>query len=137
MYTINFWPILVASIVSFGIGGLWYSPILFGREKMELVALANKNFDPADGTGSFKSYIVQFIATIITFCVLAFAIAAINIQNASDGGFLAFLAWLGFMLPSYLSGLIWKKEPFKLFLIDSVNYLLILVIGGAIIGAWR
>ncbi len=137
MQTINFWPILVASIVSFGVSALWYSPILFGKEWMSLVKMTDADMDAARSKGIWKLYIIQFIMTLIGFCVLAFVIASTSAQGGSNGAFMGFLVWLGFVATGAVSGLIWEKYPFKLMLIDTVSILVTLVIGGAIIGAWK
>jgi hypothetical protein len=137
MYTINFWPILVASAVSFGLSSLWYSPILFGKEWMDLLKITDRNVSEMSAGTIWLRYVIQFIITIVSFCVLAFVIAMAGVNSGSDGAFMGFLTWLGFMLPVSLSGLLWKKEPLKLVLIDVINNLVILAIGGAIIGAWR
>ena|SRR3989344_4140803 len=137
MYTINFWPVLVAAVVSFGIGALWYSPILFGKEWMTLTKMSDSDMEAAKAKGMWKSYVVHFIATLISFLVLAFISTTIGIANAGDGAYIAFLLWLGFVLPINVSEYLWKKAPIKLVIIDTVNVLVSLLIGGAIIGAWR
>ncbi len=137
MYTMNFWPILVASVVIFGISTLWYSPILFGKEWMDLVKLSDEEAEVSRSKGLWKLYIVQFIMSLISFCVLAFIITSSNSDGASNGAFVGFLVWLGFVMTSGIGSLIWEKKPFKLVLINSVSILLNLVIGGAIIGAWK
>ncbi len=135
MYEINFWSVLVAAIVSFGIGALWYSPILFGKEWMSLMKISDSNMnDPKD---MWKSYLLHFIGTIISFCILAFIISMSRAVSASDGAFLGFIAWLGFAVPISISNLLWRRDPMKLVLIDTIHVLVGLVIGGAIIGAWQ
>ncbi len=134
MEQINILPIIVSSLVSFGIGSLWYSPFLFGKEWME-----GRHIDPQSikEFGVIKSYVIQFIFSVITFSALAFLISMAEVRTSTDGAFLGLLAWLGFILPTSLSALIWKRDNFTLFLIDVVNNLVVLTIGGAIIGAWR
>jgi hypothetical protein len=136
MYTINFWPILIAAVVSFGIGALWYSPILFGKEWMALTKKTDSDMQAAK-SGIWKFYLIQFVMTIIMFIVIGFVISAIGVARASDGAFVGFLAWIGLIAPVSMSNLMWKKEPGKLVLIETINYLVVLAIGGAIIGAWR
>ncbi|MES2215857.1 MAG: DUF1761 domain-containing protein [Patescibacteria group bacterium] len=137
MYTVNIWPIIVAAVVSFAIGALWYSPILFGKEWMALTKISEADMAAAKAKGVWKSYIVHFIANLISFAVLGFIIVAVGVQSGSDGAFFGFLVWLGFTLPLHISHLLWQKAPMKLILIDTVQVLIGLVIGGAIIGAWR
>jgi len=136
MYTINIWAILVSAIVSFGIGALWYSSFLFGKEWMSLIKVSDKDIEGMKARGMWKSYIIHFVATLISLLVLGFAIAAIGVVNAGDGAIIGFLAWLGFVAPIGVSELLWKKVSMKLVMIDSINILLSLVISGAIIAAW-
>ena len=137
MYTINIWPILVASIVAFGIGALWYSPILFGKEWLALNKVSEHDIAAARAGGMWRSYLAQFVATIVTFAVIGFLIADTNTSSATDGAFLAFLIWLGLVATEAVGALLWERKPFKLVLITAVGTLVTLVVGGAIIGAWH
>jgi len=137
MQTINFWPILVATIVSFGISAIWYSPILFGKEWMNLVKMTDDDVANVEARGIWKFYIIQIIITLISFCVLAFIIASTSTEGGTNGAFMGFIVWIGFILTNAIESYIWEKRPFKLILINSVSMLINLVIGGAIIGSWR
>lgn len=134
MEPINILPILVSSIMAFGIGSFWYSPFLFGKEWLEGRHIKP---DSIEKSGIIQSYTIQLIFTVITFSVLAFLISMAEVRSSTDGAFVGLLAWVGFILPISLSGLLWKRDSFTLFLIDVVYNLLIITIGGAIIGAWR
>jgi hypothetical protein len=139
MITINYLPILVASLVAFGLSSLWYSPILFGNEWLaeRKISLEKTGQGSIKSYSLIKSYTIQIIFTLITFAVLGFIISVSTQANGSDGAFLGFLTWVGFILPNSISGFLWKNETLTLTLIDSINYLIILTIGGAIIGAWN
>lgn len=137
MSTINFWPILISAIVSFGIGALWYSPILFGKEWMTLMKISDHDIDVAKNNGISKSYLAHFVTNIVSFGVLAFFISLSGSSNAGDGAFLGLISWLGFVAPIGISNLLWRKDSLKLVLIDSLQVLLSLIIGGIIIGVWK
>lgn len=137
MSSINFWPILVSSVVAFGIGALWYSPILFGRDWMELSNMSEKDIEESSARGMWQLYIYQLILTIVVFGVLGFLIANFGVRTAGNGAFMAFLAWLGFALTQDLGELLWRKTPLKLVLISTICTLITWMIGGAIIGAWK
>lgn len=136
MQTINFWPILVSTIVAFGLSALWYSPILFGREWMSLTQTTNADIDRAKTSGIWRLYAVQFVATFVSFLLLAFIISATASTGGSNGAFFGFAVWVGFVATTTIGGMLWEKRTFKLTLIDTVITLINLVIGGAIIGAW-
>src|SRR3989344_4371000 len=133
---INIWSVVVATVVAFIIGAIWYSPILFGKEWANLIGYNDKEIDETKRKGMVKFYIIQLVVTFITFCILGFAMSAIETQTASDGDIVGVLAWLGFIFPISVGVVIWERQPFKLVLINTVNMLLSLVVGGAIIGAW-
>lgn len=137
MYTINFWPILVAAIVTFGLSALWYSPFLFGQMWARLAKVDDNDVAETKARGIWKLYIVQFIATLISFFVLAFIIASTSSAGTGNGIFIGFLVWLGFVVTTTLSGVLWEKYTFKLAVIDTLSVLLNLMVGGAIIGAWK
>ena len=135
--TVNIWPILVATIVSFGIGSLWYSPILFGTDWMNLVKSFNKSWNNSNVSGVWKHYLAQLIATIVSLCVLAFFISTVSAATAGDGAFLGFLVWLGFTVTESVGYFLWEQKPLRLILINSIGTLLNLIVSGAILGAWK
>lgn len=137
MSTINFLPILIASAVSFAISSLWYSPFIFGNAWTNLLKISDRDIANISPKNVWLRYLIQFIATLINFSVLAFAIVSFGVNSGSDGAFVGLIAWLGFIATGSVARLLWEKEPLKLVLIDAINDLLILTIGGAIIGAWR
>lgn len=133
----NYLPILVATVVGFGLSALWYSPLLFGKEWMDLQKISESEALDRQRNGIWKSYVAQFIFSLITFGVLAFGISLAGANTSSDGAFLGVLAWLGFIIPISVSAHLWKKESLMLVFIDAVNNLIVLAVGGAILGAWR
>lgn len=137
MITLSFWPILISAIVSFIVGSLWYSPVLFGKEWMSLLHMTEADIARAQAKGMIKLYIIQFILTLITFIVLGFFIRATDTYSATGGAFIGLIAWFGFIATTAIGGMLWENKPFKLILINIVGALLNFVIGGAIIGAWN
>lgn len=135
--SIHAWPIIVASIVAFGIGALWYSPILFGKEWMALMKMTDADMSAESTKGMWKLYVSQFVITLITFSVLGFFVAFTGSRTAGDGAFLGFLVWLGFSATESVGEILWRKTPLKMVLISSISTLVIYLVGGAIIGAWQ
>jgi hypothetical protein len=52
---INYLAVLVAALVSMVIGGLWYSPLLFGNIWMKLSGITQKDVEKAKKQGMMKS----------------------------------------------------------------------------------
>src|SRR3989338_6648212 len=133
---INIWSVVVAAGVAVFIRAVWVLPVLFVKERGQLLRNKYKKKEENKRKGIVKFYIIQLVVTFITFCILGFAMSAIETQTASDGAIVGVLAWLGFIFPISVGVVIWERQPFKLVLINTVNMLLSLVVGGAIICAW-
>jgi hypothetical protein len=137
MTHVNIWSIIVATIIAYVIGALWYSPLLFGKEWMRLKNMSEKDITEESKRGMWKLYIIQLVTTLVLFCVLGFIVTATGSLTAGDGLFLAFLVWLGFSLMPAIGDILWNKTPIKLVLINEVCTLVSWLIGGAIIGGWN
>ena len=137
MYAITFWPIIVSSVIAFIIGALWYSPILFGKQWIELNKMDCPDGDASKTKSMWKLYVSQFVCTFITFYILSYIVNATGMIGGSSGALLGFIIWLGFIATNAVSSFLWENKPIKLILIGSASVLVNLVIGGAIIGAWR
>lgn len=129
---VNYLAVLVATIASFVIGGLWYGP-LFGKHWMRLTKLTKKDAQK----GNVKlSYILGFISSLVTAYVLAFLISLTDVLGALGGAIVAFWVWLGFVATFQLSQVLWEMKPFQLWMLNNAYNLLMLLVMGAIIGAW-
>lgn len=133
---INIWSVIVATVAAFLIGAIWYSPVLFGKEWMELSGQNDKDISGGKTKKVIGYYVIQLITTFVTFVILGFAMSFAGVDTSSDGAIIGILAWLGLILPVHVSSLIWERRAPKLVLINTVGMLLNIVVGSAIIGAW-
>lgn len=133
MQSVSLLSVVTASIVAFVIGAVWYSPFLFGRKWMVLANINNIDMAANRRAGVGKLYSVHFIFILVSLAVLGFIISTSNAATSTDGAIWGFVVWLGFSVPTGLTRCLWEKCPISLFFIDSINILISLVIGGAII----
>jgi hypothetical protein len=129
---VNWLAIIVAAIVAFGLGALWYSRSLFGRQWMaahghtpEQLAAMQANMG--------KTYAVSFV----TYLIMAMVIALLMGLTGVQGIVLAVLAWLGFGFTIGLNTNLYTNKPSAAFMIDAGYQLVHVILMGAIIGAWR
>jgi len=134
---INYLAVLVSAVASMVIGSIWYGP-LFGKKFM--AAMGMDQWSPEKQAemkkGMAMMYVVQFIASLVMFYVLAWFIGGLDQMTLSGGLMTAFWAWLGFALPIKIGEAIWGGK-WPLFWIGIGNMLVTLLVAGAIIGAWR
>jgi len=133
---INYLAILVASIVSFIIGMLWYSPLLFGKAWIKLMNFSKEDMNKAKKKGMGKTMLLGFIATLVTAYVLSYFINVLRYSSAGDGAVLGFMIWLGFLATTLLGSVLWEGKPYALYFLNITYHLVNLVILGAILGAW-
>lgn len=136
---INYWAVLVSAVVSMIIGGLWYSPVLFGNLWMKLSGITEKSMNEMKkkGGSAGKSYFWSFIMTLISMYVLAHFVKYVSAVNFMDGIQLGAWAWLGFMVPLALNEVLWGGKSMKLFLLNAAHHLIAVCVGAGILAVWQ
>jgi hypothetical protein len=137
METVNYFSIGVSAVVSMIIGSIWYGP-LFGKKFIE--AMGMNQWSPEKQAemkkSMLKSYVLQFMASLLMFFVLAWYIVT-SVHTGVYGGVAnAFGLWLGFVVPLSLGNALWGGKMI-LFWLNIGNMLITLLVAGAIIGGWR
>ena len=117
---IDLLAVLIAAVVSVVIGFVWYSRYLFGKEMQ---------------TGSKGAIFWNGLVAILIAYILAFFEAFLGVTTVSDGMFVGFLVWIGFVATTQIYAVIWSKMTFKHFLVHSGCQLLTYLAMGGIIGA--
>ncbi|UCH62564.1 MAG: DUF1761 domain-containing protein [Fidelibacterota bacterium] len=127
--------VLIASILGFGLGALWYSPKLFGKQWMAALDISTEGlqeeFSPA------RTYGTRFVTTLVAAYVLARILVHTEASTLVAGFETGFLVWLGFVATFALDGVLFEKRSFKLYLINSGYYLVSLMLMGALLGLWH
>ncbi len=134
-FDVSFLAVLVAALVSFMVGWLWYSSVLFGPTWMRLNGMTKKSTS-GKKKGMMTSMIVGFIAQIVMSWVLAVFIVSTNSVGLMNGMIVAFWTWLGFVATIGLGSVLWDSKPMQLFWINTLHWLVSLLIMGALLGAW-
>lgn len=132
MPEINLVPVLAAAIINMVIGALWYSPLLFVRTWMDLVA---KRQPETQMPG--PAYALSFIGALLMAYALALFLRFSNTDSIPVGAGLGFLAWLGFVATTSGVNDLFEGRALKLYLINAGYPLVSLVIMGALLAAWR
>ena len=140
---INWLAVIVAAIVMFMLGGLWYSPVLFARR---WVALQGKTEEQmrADAAAANMPvlYISAFLCAFITALVMGHFLAhlaELNVMapNAAHGALFGFVCWLGFAAPTSYGTAIFTGTPKQKWAIDTGYNLVSFVVAGIILAVWR
>jgi hypothetical protein len=125
---INIVGALLAAISSFLLGGLWYSPALFGKPWMRLSGLSQSQIDNASKLKVFGVSAVWSLLGALTFAAF---LGESDLPMAAAAGFVAGLFWVAGSLAISYS---FEQRPLGLWLINGGYHVLQFTLFGAIIG---
>lgn len=125
--------ILGVSVIVMILGALWYSPVLFGNTWMRLSGITLSQIEKQKKKGMLTSYVVNFVATIVTVYVLSMLLALTRATNVVSALFLAILIWIGFFAMPMLNAVLWEKRPFSLYMLNAGHHLVGLLIASALL----
>jgi hypothetical protein len=125
--------ILVAAPSAFSIGGLWYSPLLFGAAWRRASGVSDQALKSQNRP---KIFAVMFLLTL----VMAFNLAAFLNQPATTfawGATAGFLAGFGLVGLGFGVVGLFESRSLTYVLINGGYMMVAFVVMGAIIGGWR
>lgn len=138
---VNILAILVAVVVNFILGFIWYTP-LFGKAWGK-----EMGYDPAmkpEISVMLKGMSFMLIGNLLFAWVLAHNIAAWQfVAGIKEMGLFsnvlmtAVFTWLGFYLPGELGATVWEKHSWKLFGINTGYHLVSLLVVAFILTIWH
>ncbi len=129
---INWLAVVIATVVAFAVGGLWYSKALFGSVWLEEVGLTEEAVSNTNMPRTFGG----------TFVLLFLAVTALAALIGTDS------SWQGGLQSGLLIGVFWvataygitylfEQRSLRLFLINAGYNVVLFAILGIIIGAWH
>ncbi len=131
----NYWAVLVAGLVGFGLGGVWYR--LLAAPWKAAHGFTTEQIRAHHGKGAAPwPLIIALAADLIMAWVLAGLIGHIGAVNVKDGLISAAFIWAGFVMTTLVVNNTFGMRKPSLIWIDGGHWLLVLLVMGAIIGAW-
>lgn len=129
---VNWWAVLAATVATFLIGGLWYSPIVFGRSW-----IAENKF-PGRG-GSDRNIGAIFVVALVLQWLCASLLAAVLGPNSD----LIYGIRVGFLVGVFFVGAamgityLFERKSWKLYAINAGYHVVSFIVMGAILGSWH
>ncbi|MFZ5516669.1 MAG: DUF1761 domain-containing protein [Candidatus Zhuqueibacterota bacterium] len=131
---LNLWAILVCIVSNMVIGGLWYSPILFGNIWLKSI---NKKASDISREDANKTMMISLIPAILTVFFLAVTISFVNAVTVVDALVIGTLVSLGFIGMNLINLVLFENRSMKLTLI-SIGYSFVsLNIAAVILTLWK
>jgi hypothetical protein len=131
----NFWAIIVAGVLGFALGGVWYR--LLAKPWMAAHGFTSEMVRAHHGKGAAPwPLIVSFVADLVMAWMLAGVLGHLGQVNVKNGVISAAFLWFGFVLTTLTVNNMFGMRSPKLILIDAGHWLAVLLLMGAVIGAW-
>ena len=132
MDKLNWLAVFAAALSTFLIGGIWYSPALFGKAWMKENGFTEESMK---NSNMAKIFGLSFVLGLIASINLAMFLGPET--NVGLGAFYGFLAGFGWVATFVGTHYLFERKSFRLFLINAGYSVVALTVMGIIIGAWR
>jgi hypothetical protein len=129
---VNYWAILVSALSTFMIGGLWYSPAVFGKAWIRENGFTEEDLK---NSNMIKIFGLSFLLALVAGINLAMFLGPDT--SAWMGAFYGFLAGFGWVATFIGTHYLFERKSFTLFLINAGYSIVSLTIMGLIIGVWK
>lgn len=143
MQSINWLAVLVAGISSFVVGGIWYSPGLFGKAWMKDNNFTEEKIKNGGNKGKIFGFTLVFSLLMTANLGMFLAdgpadcpAACVQHVDVGFGAMAGFLAGVWTFCAIAIHSL-FELKPWRLILINGFYSLVSLTLMGSIIGAWR
>ncbi|HET9386991.1 MAG TPA: DUF1761 domain-containing protein, partial [Gemmatimonadales bacterium] len=126
--------VLVSAVLAFVIGGLWYSPLLFGKASATL-----RGLDPNSATSMalpVGGIVGEFVRWLVMTLILARFMARLGVADVT--GALTFGAWMWVVVYTALAGsVLHEGYPWRLYAIHAGDGLAKIMLITTILCLWK
>ena len=134
---IKYPAVIVATLIHFLLGGLWYSPLLFGNKFLQIINWSPETVRQISSQSHAKELTVAFVTSLILVYILAHFVQYTKATNVAGGMQTAFWLWLGFIVTSNSATVLFELRPLGLYLINIGYQFVGCVLAGVILAVWR
>jgi hypothetical protein len=133
---INYPAVLVATVVHFLVGGLWYG-LLFSNKFVELIAWSPEKLKDMENHSPAKELTIAFISALVLVYILAHFVQYTKARTALDGIQTAFWLWLGFIATTQLATVVFEERKLGLYLINVGYQFVACALAAVILALWK
>ena len=133
MVPVNLVAVIVAAIVNYVIGSLWYG-VLFRKQWQKLSGVSEMKVTAV-------SVVVALVGALLTSYILAhaiiFASAYLKTSGVGAGLTTGFFNWIAFIAPVTIGVVVYEKKPWTLWILNNAYWLASLLVMGVILSLWK
>ncbi len=132
MFDVNWLAVIAAAVSSFVVGGIWYSPVLFGPAWQLESGVTDEQIKSGNPAVTYGGALLLSLVAATVFAI--FLGREPDLVLAVSAGFSAGLFWVGASLGiNYL----FERKSLTLFLINAGYHTLQFTVIGLVLGLWH
>ena len=132
MPTVNMIAVLICGVSSLVLGGIWYSPVLFGKKWQRLAGLSDEQAKSGNTALIFGlAFLLSLIASYIFGMFLG---PKMPLAGAIGAGFAAGLCWVA---AAFAINYLFERRPLGLWLVNGGYHAMQFTLFGLILGTIR
>jgi hypothetical protein len=130
---VNYIAVIIAALAGFGLGAVWY--MILAKPWMHAVGKTEAELKQ-DGPTQIVPFAIAIVALFVVALMLAGVMGHVGDVTIRGGVISGFFVWLGFVITTMGVNHAFSGASTKLTLIDGGYWLAVLLIQGAVIGAF-
>ncbi len=134
---IKYPAVILATLIHFFLGGLWYSPLLFANKFIQIINWSPEKVAAIQNQSHTKELVIAFVTSLVLVYILAHFVQYTKATTVLAGIQTAFWLWLGFVVTTQAATVIFEQRPLGLYLINIGYQLVGCALAGAILAIWR
>jgi len=128
VFDTDIWKVVLAAVVYFVVGWVWYSPVLFAKPWMKAIGKKQAEMSMAP-----SAMATTFVTILVLVLAEAYILSSTNITGFLGGAYLGAALAIGFVATTALINSVFQSRNRNLFLIDQGYHFVGIVLVGAIL----
>jgi len=132
-HLINLWAVLVAAVIIWVLGALWFSPVLFAKQWVAIVGRPTGEKPKGVAWGM----ICSFIGDVLLAFILVHVVIWSGHNTVMGGIHIGAITWVGFVASIMYPQSIYEGRPLRYFTITGAYWLIAFLAAGALLAVWH
>ena len=128
---ISYIALAISTVLSFMLGGFWYSPKAFGKMWMNQMGVTMNDIEDS-GKSHSRALVASFFSSLFMCLVVGMLISSLQVSSVWQGVLVGIVLFLGLNFTSSLKLVFWEDRPVKLTMIDAGYDVSCFILAGAI-----
>lgn len=129
---INYLAVLVAALLSMGIGSMWYSPLMFGKQWLKLIGKKPKDLQKGANAG----YAIAMVGFLLVAYVMSHFVDYAGSTTWLTGLETGLWLWVGFVATTTGINYAFGQRSRELWVIDAGYFFVAFLVSGALLAVW-